>query len=126
MTESFSRVARKPFARTSVSWSLGEFNAYLGQHQVFVPHGQCVNVHVGGHVQTGGYGQLGRSFGLFGDHVLSLEVVDHEGNFKEVTRASDPELFYAILGGSPGNLRICPTPQPVPLGTPGPLVSAPR
>jgi hypothetical protein len=45
---------------------------------------------------------LGRSFGLFGDH----EVVDHEGNFKEVTRASDPELFYTILGGSPGNLGM--------------------
>jgi FAD binding domain len=96
----------KAFVRTSVSWSLGEFNAYLGTHQVFVPHGQCVNVHVGGHVQTGGYGQLGRSFGLFGDHVVSLEVVDHEGNSKEVTRASDPELFYAILGGSPGNLGV--------------------
>jgi hypothetical protein len=102
----FFQSGEKAFVRTSVSWSLGEFNAYLGQHQVFVPHGQCVNVHVGGHVQTGGYGQLGRSFGLFGDHVRSLEVVDHEGNFKEVTRASDPEHFYAILGGSPGNLGV--------------------
>lgn len=96
----------KAFVRTSVSWSLGEFNAYLKEQQAFVPHGQCVNVHVGGHVQTGGYGQLGRSFGLFGDHVISLEVVDHEGNFKEVTKNSDPELFYAILGGSPGNLGV--------------------
>jgi hypothetical protein len=102
----FFETGGKAYVRSSVSWSLGAFNAYLGKHQVFVPHGQCVNVHVGGHVQTGGYGQLGRSFGLFGDHVLSLEVVDHEGNFKEVTRASDPELFYAILGGSPGNLGV--------------------
>jgi hypothetical protein len=96
----------KTYARTSVSWSLGEFNAWMGQHHVFVPHGQCVNVHLGGHVQTGGYGQLGRSFGLFGDHVVGLELVDHNGDFKEVTRASDPELFHAILGGSPGNLGV--------------------
>ena len=96
----------KAFVRTSVSWSLGAFSEYLGKHKAFVPHGQCVNVHLGGHVQTGGYGQLGRSFGLFGDHVISLEVVDHEGNFKEVTRTSDSELFYAILGGSPGNLCV--------------------
>lgn len=94
------------FVRTSVSWSLGSFNAYLKEHEVFVPHGQCDHVHLGGHVQTGGYGQLGRSFGLFGDHVVSLEVVDHAGNFKEVTRKSDPDLFYAILGGSPGNLCV--------------------
>jgi FAD binding domain len=96
----------KTFVRTSVSWALGDFNEYLKEHRVFVPHGQCINVHIGGHVQTGGYGQLGRSFGLFGDHVVSLEVVDHEGNFKEVTRDSDGELFYALLGGSPGNLGV--------------------
>lgn len=94
------------FVRTSVSWSLGEFNKYLGQHQIFVPHGQCINVHLGGHVQTGGYGQLGRSFGLFGDHVVSLEIVDHEGNIREITMASDKEMFNAILGGSPGNLGV--------------------
>ncbi|KAI9781325.1 MAG: hypothetical protein M1816_002422 [Peltula sp. TS41687] len=96
----------RAFVRTSVSWSLGAFNEYLKEHRVFVPHGQCVNVHLGGHVQTGGYGQLGRSFGLFGDHVVSLELVDHEGNFKTVTRESDGEVFYALLGGSPGNLGV--------------------
>ena len=96
----------RTFVRTSVSWSLGSFNAYLAAHKVFVPHGQCTHVHLGGHVQTGGYGQLGRSFGLLGDHVTSLEIVDHEGNFKEVTKATDPELFYAFLGGSPGNLGV--------------------
>ena len=97
---------KKTFVRTSVSRSLGDFNAWMGKHQIFVPHGQCTNVHLGGHVQTGGYGQLGRSFGLFGDHVVSLEIVDHNGDFKEVTRGSDPELFYAILGGSPGNFGV--------------------
>jgi hypothetical protein len=96
----------KAFVHTSVSWSLGEFSEFLQKNRIFVPHGQCINVHLGGHVQTGGYGQLGRSFGLLGDHVVSLEVVDHEGNFKEVTRDSDKELFYAILGGSPGNLCV--------------------
>ena len=94
------------FVRTGVSWSLGEFNAFLGSNALFVPHGQCTNVHIGGHVQTGGYGQLARSFGLFGDHVISLEIIDHEGQEKEVTKATEPELFYALLGGSPGNLGV--------------------
>jgi len=69
-------------------------------------HSQCVNVHIGGHVQTGGYRQLGRSFGLFGYYVTSFELIDHKGNSKEVTKASDPELFYALLRGSPGNLGV--------------------
>ena len=97
---------KKTFVRTSVSWDLIEFNEWMGERQVFVPHGQCKNVHLGGHVQTGGYGQLGRSFGLFGDHVVSLEIVEHNGEFREITRESHPELFYAILGGSPGNLAV--------------------
>lgn len=99
-------IAERSFFRTSVSWGLGEFNAYLTKQHLFVPHGQCTEVHIGGHVQTGGYDQLGRSFGLFGDHVISLELIDHEGNSKEVTKATDPELFYAFLGGSPGNLGV--------------------
>jgi len=53
-----------------------------------------------------GYGQLCRSFGLLGDHVLSFEIIDSDGNFKEVTKASDPDLFFALLGGSPGNLGV--------------------
>jgi hypothetical protein len=31
-------------ARSSVSWSLGEFNAWLTENKVFVPHGQCTEV----------------------------------------------------------------------------------
>jgi hypothetical protein len=94
------------FVRTSVSWSLGAFNDYLTKHRLFVPHGQCTEVYLGGHVQTGGYGQLGRSFGLFGDCVRSLEIIDFEGEIREVTRAASPELFYGILGGSPGNFGV--------------------
>ena len=97
---------KKTFVYTSVSWSLGELNAWMGRNHVFVPHGQCTDVHLGGHVQTGGFGQLGRSFGLLGDHVVTIEYVDHNGDFKEIARASDLEMFYAFLGGSPGNFGV--------------------
>ncbi|CAN8102517.1 unnamed protein product [Discula destructiva] len=96
----------KSCVHASVSWALREFSIFLGKHNVFVPHGQCAEVHLGGHVQTGGYGQLGRSFGLLGDHVLSLEIIDHAGQEREITKANDPEMFYAWLGGSPGNLGV--------------------
>jgi hypothetical protein len=92
--------------RTSVSWSLGEFNKYLKANKLFIAHGQCTNVHLGGHVQTGGVGQLGRSFGLFGDHARILTIVDSDGNLKDVTKSSDPDLFFALLGGSPGNFGV--------------------
>jgi hypothetical protein len=89
-----------------VSNQLQEFNAYLRHNGLFVPHGQCAYVCVGGHGQTGGYGQLGRSFGLFGDHIVGIRMIGHDGQIREVTRDSDAELLYAILGGSPGNFGI--------------------
>lgn len=89
-----------------LSWSLGAFNEFLTKHKLFVPHGQCTHVHLSGHVQMGGYGYLACSFGLLGDHVLLLEITDYEGNAKEITKAADPELFFAFLGGRPGNLGV--------------------
>ncbi|UPK92459.1 hypothetical protein LCI18_003394 [Fusarium solani-melongenae] len=89
-----------------VSNQLKDFNAYLRHNGLFVPHGQCAYVCVGGHGQTGGYGQLGRSFGLFGDHIRTIRMVCHDGVIREVTKDSDAELFHAILGGSPGNFGI--------------------
>ncbi|KAF4338111.1 6-hydroxy-D-nicotine oxidase [Fusarium beomiforme] len=89
-----------------VSNRLQDFNDYLRSVNLFVPHGQCAYVCTGGHGQTGGYGQLGRSFGLFGDHIIKIRLIDHNGSIQNVTKQSDSELFYAILGGSPGNFGI--------------------
>jgi hypothetical protein len=96
----------KSFIYVSVSFSLGELNGFLKKNNLFLPHGQCADVHVGGHAQTGGYGQLSRSFGLFGDHVREIRLVDHNAEIKTIDASSDPDLFNAILGGSPGNFGI--------------------
>ncbi|KAK4610094.1 hypothetical protein CLAFUW4_13706 [Fulvia fulva] len=97
---------RRDFVFTSVSHSLMEFNTFLGKNKLFVPHGQCSHVHLGGHVHTGGYGQLGRSFGLFGDHVWAFWTINADSQEVFVTKGSDPELFWATLGGSPGNFGV--------------------
>ena len=96
----------KTFVYVGVSNQLKDFNAYLRHNELFVPHGQCAYVCVGGHGQTGGYGQLGRSFGLFGDHIRTIRMVCHDGVIRDITKQNDPKLFYAILGGSPGNFGI--------------------
>ncbi|KAH6866269.1 hypothetical protein B0T10DRAFT_573701 [Thelonectria olida] len=66
----------------------------------------CSTVCLGGHVQTGGYGMLARSFGLLGDYIRELDIVDHKGDVVKVTKESQPDLFYGFLGGSPGNLGV--------------------
>ena len=92
--------------RAGVSHSLKEFNKFMGDNKIFVPHGQCVTVHLGGHVQSGGYGQLGRSFGLLADHVTKLEIINYKGEAEVVTKESNPDMFFAVLGGSPGNFCV--------------------
>lgn len=113
--EKFEVVDRseKPKVRVGVGFPLRVLNEELGRRGLFIPHGQCSHVHVGGHAHTGGYGQLGRAFGLFGDHIEEIEVYTAKGGVPTKITArrdsKDPEekeLFYAVLGGSPGNIGI--------------------
>ncbi|OQV04220.1 FAD binding domain-containing protein [Cladophialophora immunda] len=96
----------KAYIRSSVSWTLAEIFDFLQDNGVFMPTGQCINVCLGGHVQTGGYGMLARSFGLLGDYVRELEIVDHNADVVKITRESNPDLFFGFLGGSPGNMGV--------------------
>jgi len=107
--------------RVGVSFSLHEMNTLIGKREIFVPTGQCVHVHLGGHVQTGGYGQLNRSFGLLSDYVEGFDIVLASGDHKTIWRPDSPQkepemkseesslnddLYWAVLGGSPGNWGI--------------------
>ncbi|KAJ1337828.1 FAD-binding protein [Microdochium nivale] len=89
-----------------VSNKLKDFNEYLTHNGLFVPHGMCASVCIGGHGQTGGVGQLGRGFGLFGDHIRAIRIIGFDGEVRNITKASDPEMFFAICGGSPGNFGV--------------------
>ena len=96
--------------RVGISHSLLEFNTSLKEAGLFMPTGQCYDVHVGGHAQTGGYGQLARAFGLFSDQIVSFEIFLADGTKRVVAADSsdqfDQDLFFAVLGGGPGNYGI--------------------
>jgi len=102
--------AQTGLLRLGISYSLLEFNTKLKEAGLSMPTGQCYNVHVGGHVQTGGYGQLARAFGLFSDQVVSFEIFLADGTKKTVAVdgavQADRDLFFAVLGGGPGNYGI--------------------
>ena len=96
--------------KVGISHSLLEFNTKLKEAGLFMPTGQCYDVHVGGHAQTGGYGQLARAFGLFSDQILSFEIFLADGTQRVIAADSpeqfDKDLFFAVLGGGPGNYGI--------------------
>lgn len=89
-----------------VSNQLQDFLAYLTSHKLFVRTGQCAYVCPGGHGQTGGYGQLGRRFGLLGDYIVDIRLINYKGEVVHVNQGQDAKLFNTIRGGSPGNFGV--------------------
>ncbi|KAG0289308.1 hypothetical protein BGZ98_003877 [Dissophora globulifera] len=92
-----------------VSITLSRLQSKLRDKKRFIPTGQCSYVNLGGHLQTGGYGQLTRSFGLLADYVQKIRIITAnppEARWVDRNVAEDKELFRAILGGSPGNFGV--------------------
>ncbi|MFE9662799.1 FAD-binding protein [Streptomyces sp. NPDC005955] len=63
------------------------------------PSGSAGHVGVVGYTLAGGMGLLAREFGYAADHVRALDVVTADGELREVTAASEPDLFWALRGG---------------------------
>ena len=61
--------------RVGISFSLLQFYEMLMERNMFLLGGICSQVHLGGHVQTGGYGMIIRSFGLLCDYVEKFEII---------------------------------------------------
>ncbi|CAG8681596.1 5211_t:CDS:1, partial [Gigaspora rosea] len=92
-----------------ISYTLDEFANKLEENGSFVPMGQCEYVGLGGHIQTGGYGQLGRGFGLLVDYITGIRIISYDETnkeYKEKWIQKGDELFRAVIGGSPGNFGV--------------------
>jgi len=97
--------------RAGISFKLGDFNRKLTEYGLFLPHGQCIFVHVGGHTSSGGYGQFARGFGLIVDHIVGVECITPDGKQHTLMRnalvaQADKDLFFALFGASPGNIAV--------------------
>jgi FAD/FMN-containing dehydrogenase len=60
---------------------------------------------IGGLTLGGGIGHLSRGHGLSIDNLLSADVVTADGSFRVASEKEDPDLFWAIRGGS-GNYGV--------------------
>ncbi|MEU8377999.1 FAD-binding oxidoreductase [Streptosporangium sp. NPDC048865] len=68
--------------------------------------GSSPQVGVVGYTLGGGVSPaLGRAFGYAADHVREIEIVTADGELRRVTSGSDPDLFFALLGGK-GNFGV--------------------
>ena len=69
-----------------------------------LPGGSCAGVGIGGLTLGGGYGLLGRKFGLTCDSLQEITMVDGKGNI--VNSANDATLLWACRGGGNGNFGV--------------------
>jgi hypothetical protein len=61
--------------------------------------GSSPTVSVTGYTLGGGYGWLGRKYGLAADSVLSFEMVDANGNVLQISEDHHSDLFWGLRGG---------------------------
>lgn len=60
---------------------------------------------VGGLTTAGGFGRVGRRFGLALDNVKGVDVVTADGKLRHASQTENPDLFWGVRGGG-GNFGI--------------------
>ncbi|CAM9976248.1 unnamed protein product [Ectocarpus sp. 8 AP-2014] len=114
----FKTPQQKVMARMGPGARLANLAAKLKKNGVTIPHGECHKVCIGGHVQSGGFGHLLRSYGLALDHVNSFEIVlalNGHVSKRTINRPSqkvdekssiEDRIYWGVLGGGPGSFGI--------------------
>lgn len=90
--------------------SLKSIYGDLWQHGYMFPGGGCLDVHVGGLAQGGGWGPVSRKFGLTCDSLVGVEMVTAEGHcvtaLQEDRDEDHRKLLRALRGGGGGNFGV--------------------
>jgi len=84
---------------------VGQLYSALGKHGLVAVSGSCPTVGVGGLTAGGGEGWICSKYGMACDNVLAAEVVTADGRVLRATSNVNPDLFWAIRGGS-GNFGV--------------------
>ncbi len=85
---------------------IGQLVEFLAQTGRTVPMGWCPMVGVGGATLGGGFGPLGRYYGLAADHLVEAQVVLADGRLVTVNEDSEPDLYWALRGAGGGTFGI--------------------
>jgi hypothetical protein len=86
--------------------SLGQVYKAIAPPGLAFPGGSCPTVGVSGHVLGGGYGYLARPYGLACDNVLSIDLVNAQGQQVHADAQQNADVFWACRGGGGGSFGV--------------------
>ena len=95
----------KRIAQVQPGALLGDVDHETQAFGLAVPTGINSTTGIAGLALGGGYGWLSRAYGHTVDNLISADMVTADGEFLHVSEDQNPELFWAIRGGS-GNFGI--------------------
>lgn len=84
---------------------LGELDRESMAFGLVTTAGTVSHTGVGGLTTGGGFGRVGRRFGLALDNVMSVDVVTADGQLLHADAEENPDLYWAVRGGG-GNFGI--------------------
>lgn len=87
-------------ARVEGGCTWGDFDHAAHAFGLATPGGVISTTGVGGLTTGGGFGHLTRKYGLSCDNLLSADVVTPDGKLRKASLTENPDLFWAIRGGS--------------------------
>ncbi|MDH3990029.1 MAG: FAD-dependent oxidoreductase, partial [Gammaproteobacteria bacterium] len=84
---------------------LGEIDHECMAHGLVTTAGTVSHTGVGGLTLGGGFGRVGRRFGLALDNVKGVDIVTADGQLRRASAEENPDLFWGVRGGG-GNFGI--------------------
>lgn len=97
---------RRVRAQGGVTW--GELNRETQRHGLAVTGGVVSSTGIAGLTLGGGLGWLMGKYGLALDNLVSLELINAQGELMRASQTDEPDLFWAARGGG-GNFGIATT-----------------